>query len=102
MQTYSEWSVQFIILKNRRSWFFLLIPLLFITSCKSVGPATLNKDRTDYINAYADSWKKQLLLNIVRIRYADAPVMMDVSSIISQYEISGQFSAGASYEQNRF
>jgi hypothetical protein len=89
---------QFRIMKAQKYLFFLLIPVIFIASCKSVGPGTLNRDRTEYLNAYSDSWKKQLLQNIVRIRYADAPVMMDISSIISQYEISGQFTAGASYE----
>jgi hypothetical protein len=39
------------------------------------------------------SWKEQMLLNIVRIRYADAPVFIDVSSIISSYGIQTQAQA---------
>ncbi len=87
-------------MKDRKFLLILLIPLIFIVSCKSVGPGSLNRDRNDYINSYSDSWKKQLLLNIVKIRYADAPVMIDISSIISQYEISGQLNAGSSFEAN--
>ena len=77
-----------------------LITIIVISSCKSVGPGTMNNDRNAYLNAISDSWKKQLLLNMVKIRYVDVLVMLDVSSIISQYEVSGQFNAGTSIEQN--
>jgi hypothetical protein len=46
----------------------------------------------------ADSWKEQLLLNIVKTRYADAPTFLEVSSLVSGYSletgvsINGQFS----------
>jgi hypothetical protein len=36
-----------------------------------------------------------MLLNVVRIRYADAPVFMDVTSVINSYSLSGSVSAGA-------
>lgn len=73
--------------------------LLFVFSCRSVGPKSVVRDRNAYLNAISDSWKSQLLLNIVRIRYADAPVFLDVASIISQYEVSGSVSAGIALEQ---
>lgn len=79
----------------------LLILLLVITaiSCKSVGPKSVIRDRNAYVNAISDSWKSQMMLNIIKIRYADAPVFLNVASIINQYEISGQVSANAYYEQ---
>jgi hypothetical protein len=48
------------------------------------------------VNAVSDSWKRQMLLNLVKTRYADAPVFFDVSSVISQYSLEGQvnFRAG--------
>ncbi|HVE22856.1 MAG TPA: hypothetical protein VNC39_12850 [Acidocella sp.] len=71
---------------------FILLALL-PAGCASIGPATVSRDRVDYIGAVADSWKEQTLLNIVRMRYGDAPSFVDVSSIISAYALQGQLSA---------
>ncbi len=75
----------------------MAVPLL--TACTSLGPATVSRDRFDYTAAISDSWKRQMLFNLVKIRYGDAPVFMDVSSVISQYQISGQLNVGATFNQ---
>lgn len=70
--------------------------LLTLAGCRGIGPTTVSRDRFDYVNAVSDSWKRQMLLNLVKTRYADAPVFFDVASVISQYSIEGQlgFRAG--------
>lgn len=69
----------------------LLIGLLAVAGCASIGPATVARDRFDYVESISDSWKRQMLLNLVKVRYSDAFVFLDVTSVISSYEFKGEF-----------
>ena len=64
-----------------------LVGVLVLTGCQHLGPKTVAVDRFDYGAAIADSWKQQTLLNIVKLRYMDLPVFMDVASVVSGYSM---------------
>ena len=80
-------------------WLRHLIPgalaLLILAGCASVSPARVTADRMDYGGVVAESWKRQTLLNVVRLRYADAPVFLEVASIINSYTVGGIANAQA-------
>ena len=74
--------------------FLGVLPLLATAGCLHVPAGRVTMDRMDYGQVIAESWKRQTLLNVVRLRYADAPVFLDVSSVINTYSLSGSVSAG--------
>ena len=78
----------------------LVLLTALLASCTSLGPQTIERDRMDYGLSLNTSIKQQLLANIVRLRYMEAPVFVDVSSVINQYSLSGQVSAGVEFNNS--
>ena len=71
----------------------LLLTALVTADCASIGPGTVTRDRFDYTSAIGESWKSQMLLNLVKLRYRDTPVFLDVGQIVFGYTMQGTFSA---------
>jgi len=69
-------------------WVFLAAIGLVGAGCSSFGPGSIVRDRVDYSEAIGDSWKRQTLTNIVRVRYMDAPIFLDVSSVVASYGLN--------------
>ena len=74
--------------------------VILLTGCAGIGPGTIARDQFDYVGALSDSWKKQMLLNLIKIRYADAPMFLEVSSIINQYEVEREINLSATWSQS--
>ncbi|MGE5840635.1 MAG: hypothetical protein ACM335_00035 [Deltaproteobacteria bacterium] len=72
--------------------------LFALWGCASIGPRTVMQDRFDYTGALGDSWKQQMLINMVKLRYGDTPIFLDVASVIGQYSLETQISASAQWQ----
>jgi hypothetical protein len=68
--------------------------LVVLSGCHSLGPGTVRVDRADYSSSIADSWKQQTLLNIIKLRYLDTPVFVDVASVVAGYSLQAGVNVG--------
>jgi hypothetical protein len=75
----------------------LVATLALQAGCSSVPPDRIAADRMDFGQVIVESWKRQTLLNVVRLRYGDAPMFLDVASVINSYSIGGKASASGSF-----
>lgn len=66
--------------------------------CSSLGPGTVTRDRSDYGSAIGGSWKQQTLLNIVKLRYGDFPIFMEITQVIAGYQLQTTVAAGGSIQ----
>jgi hypothetical protein len=73
------------------------LALVTLAGCNSIGPGTVRRDRLHYSTAVADSWKEQLLLNIVKTRYGDAPAFLEVVSVVSGYSLETDVGVGGQF-----
>jgi hypothetical protein len=76
----------------------MILVAVHLAGCAGIGPPTVDRDRFDYVSAISASWKRQTLLNLVKTRYLDAPVFMDVASVISQYALEGEINLGFTWQ----
>ena len=69
-------------------------------ACGCLGPKAVKYTRLRYNEVVRDTNDEQLLVNIVRLRYADSPVFIDLPSITSQFELAGggNFIGGYGFE----
>ncbi len=80
-----------------RRWICCSFALLTLAGCASVSPTHVAADRMDYGQVLAESWKRQTLINVVRLRYADAPTFLEVASIINSHTVGGNANAQATF-----
>jgi hypothetical protein len=74
----------------------LVITCLLLSGCSNFGSSKLESDQVGYARALTEGQKRQTLLNIVQLRYADAPVFVNTTQVISSYQL--QHSATAGFE----
>lgn len=73
-----------------------LVALVLLSGCASMGPSHMDRDREDYNLSLTESWKRQILLNVVKIRYVEPLFFVDVGEIVAAYALETGVNVGAS------
>ncbi|MBS0980071.1 MULTISPECIES: hypothetical protein [Acetobacter] len=68
---------------------------LLLNGCLGLGAYRLDKDQNSYSRALTESNKRQTLLNVVSLRYADTPGFLDTTQLISGYQLQRSASLNA-------
>lgn len=72
----------------------VLIASLVGGGCSVLGPSAVRADRTAYNRAGLESSNDQLLLNLLRLRDGEAIYMLELSTVLSQFEFDARASLG--------
>lgn len=79
-----------------------LIGALAGAGCSLTGPSSIRDSRSSYNAAIATTTAEQLLLNLVRLRYRDVPLFLEVSSVTTSFEIEAQGQASGAWSAPDF
>jgi predicted small lipoprotein YifL len=71
----------------------LLTTLATLAGCAPMGPGMVPMDRAGYNDTITESWKQQILSNIVKIRYVEPMFFVDVGDIVAGYSMETTGSA---------
>ena len=73
---------------------FLLFLAFPVCGCGNFGPERLNEDQLGFSHALGEGQKRQTFQNIIQIRYGDTPVFLNISQVISGYQLQRNVTAG--------
>ncbi|MEO8605623.1 MAG: hypothetical protein ABI629_23850 [bacterium] len=73
-----------------------LLALLASGCTTGLGPNAVRGERPDYNRQIQRSGDAEMLLNLVRLRYNDAPLFLELGTVVAQYNYDATFNAAGS------
>ena len=71
-----------------------LVGCMSLCGCFGLGTTRLYEDQLGYSRALGDAEKSDTLLNVVRLRYADTPIVLQATQVISGYQLQRNVTGG--------
>jgi hypothetical protein len=90
------------LMTKRYKVFILGLMMAVLAGCASIGPGTVTRDRFDYNTSLTESWKRQILLNIVKMRYIEPIFFVDVGQIVAGYSLETGVNLGGTATVSNF
>jgi len=76
-------------LRSLRGALLVGVLALLASGCTTgLGPHAIRADRPDYNQQITRSMDSELLLNVVRLRYDDTPLFLELGAVVSQYGVN--------------
>ncbi len=73
----------------------LLCAAVLLEGCASnIGPSSVRRERPNYNREIVQSHDEQMLLNLVRLRYRDTPLFVELTSVVTSYAFDQSLSLG--------
>lgn len=73
---------------------------VFIFTGCTIGPDMLRVSRMQYNQAIQRTTDEQLLLNLVRLKYRDAPLFVEVGSVSAQFQFDHSFGVSTQFNED--
>jgi hypothetical protein len=70
-----------------------LVALLASGCATGLGPGAVRSERPDYNRQIVRSADGEMLLNLVRLRYNDSPLFLELGGVVAQYSYDAAFNA---------
>src|SRR5262245_23581603 len=74
-----------------------LVAVLGSGCATGLGPRALRSERPDYNQQIVRSADAELLLNLVRLRYNESPLFLELGSVVAQYGYDAALNAGGTF-----
>src|SRR5262245_9587491 len=70
-------------------------PLMLLASgcATGLGPKAVGSERPDFNHQIRHSTDAEMLLNLVRLRYNDSPLFLNLGTVVAQYGYDASFNA---------
>ncbi len=85
--------------KSRACALLLVASVVAASGCAQIGPDLVKAGRNEYNKVLAQTEDEQTLLNLVRMRYADIPMLLNVSSVSTSFTWNQSLQAEAEKKQ---
>ena len=80
---------------KKRNWLIFLGIIFFLAGCAGGFHSTLKYSSIGFNKSLQHAISEQMLLNLVRLRYGESPVFLEISSITTQFSFSGNLGGKA-------
>jgi len=75
--------------------------VLLVNGCATgLGPKTIRSERPDYNQQIVRSSDEQMLLNLVRLRYNETPLFLELGTVVAQYHYNASLNAAGELQTN--